>query len=349
DSVLSANSTLSRFRRLFNSRSFVQCPVASTWLNYALDLKTFFAFIDQPLETIRRSECLKFIEHQDRQGYARATINRRLATLSSLFEELQLLDPVQFPRNPINPLRRQKLAGRHSQSLYRKQAQRIPDVIPDAALHTFFTVLPTWRDKTIVLLMWMSCLRVGEVVAIRFEDIECSHKTIQITNPKGGWPRTVYMNDLTFASLNRYLDEERRDLFPEEPALFVAFKGRAQGHPLSVNAIQKSIAYYSKRSGLPHLHPHQFRHTGITQLIQAGMPEPAVRKLVGHHHPASLLPYLHLADSYVEEEFHRAEPAFTTVGLLNLSDEMVETASPHISRNDKGGQGPGGNQEHGGN
>jgi len=37
------------------------------------------------------------------------------------------------------------------------------------------------------------------------------------------------------------------------------------------------------------------------------MAEPAVRKLVGHHHPASLEPYLHLKDEFVAEEFATAQ------------------------------------------
>src|SRR5437870_9850350 len=47
------------------------------------------------------------------------------------------------------------------------------DIIAEKDLQAFFEVLPTWRDRTLILLMWMSCLRISEVVAIRFEDIEC--------------------------------------------------------------------------------------------------------------------------------------------------------------------------------
>lgn len=45
------------------------------------------------------------------------------------------------------------------------------------------------------------------------------------------------MDPLTFAALNRYLDEERGGLFPDEDHLFVAFKGKTRGQPLKVNAV----------------------------------------------------------------------------------------------------------------
>ncbi len=294
-----------------------QSRAYNTWLSYALDLKAFFAVVQQPLAAIGRPHCLAFIDQQDREGLARATINRRLAAVSALFNELQLLDPVRFPHNPVNPLRQERITRQRSQSLYRKQPARIPDSIADGDLHTFLTALPTWRDRTLVLLMWLSCLRISEAVAIRFEDIECSRRSITLPVCKGGRPRIVYMEPRTFAALNRYLDEERRDLFPDQPAVFIAFKGRARGQPLSINALQKLIAYYAAACHLPAIHAHRFRHTGITQLVQHGMAEPAVRKFVGHHHPASLLPYLHLADTYVETEFAHAQAGLDAPAFLN--------------------------------
>jgi integrase/recombinase XerC len=169
--------------------------------------------------------------------------------------------------------------------------------------------LPNWRDRTLVLLMWISCLRVSEVVAIRFQDIECSHRSVRILNAKGNLTRTAFMNPLTFAALNCYLDQERQDRFPDEDHVFVAFKGRTRGNPLSANAVQKMVYYYAEKCGLSHLHTHLLRHTGITHLVQEGMAEAAIRDMVGHRSPDSLSPYLHLCDQFVETEFEQAQAA----------------------------------------
>ena len=176
---------------------------------------------------------------------------------------------------------RSKRAG---QSLYRKQAQPIPQILSREELQLSAT-LPSWRDRTLVLLMWISCLRVSEAVNIRFQDIECSRRSIRIPVTKGNNPRTVFMDPLTFKALNQYLDNERENLFPNEEQVFISLKGRARGHPLSVNAVQKMLTYYAEKCHLDHLHAHLFRHTGITQLVQQGMPEPAIRDMVGHRSP----------------------------------------------------------------
>lgn len=282
----------------------------NTWLAYALDLKLFFSIVGVLPQAVTRQHCLTFIEHQDSQGRAPATINRRLAALSSLFHELHLLDPERFPDNPVYPFERTRQQHRQRGSLYRRQPQRLPDVLDAEQLQALFAAVRTWRDRTLILLMWVSCLRISEALAIRFDDIECSNRSIRIRAGKGGQPRVVYMDALTLEALNRYLDLERGALAPEEPHVFVALKGRARGRPLSVNSLQKLLVYHARRGHLTAFHAHRLRHTGITQLIEKGMPEPAVRKLVGHRHAASLEPYLHLSDDYVAEAFSTAQQAF---------------------------------------
>jgi integrase/recombinase XerD len=169
--------------------------------------------------------------------------------------------------------------------------------------------------------MWISCLRISEAVSLRFEDVECSNRSVRIRHGKGDLERVVYMDHYTFAAFNKYLDEERRNLFPEVDEIFVAFKGRSRGRPLSVNALQHAIDYYAKLCNLS-LHAHLFRHNGITQLVMGGMSEPAIRKLVGHRNAQSLEPYLHLPDRFVEAQFEQAQKALNPLARLPLLPEV---------------------------
>jgi site-specific recombinase XerD len=293
----------------------------NTWVSYAQDLKVFFQTIPKLPEAITRADCLEFMKRQTEAGCSGATINRRLAAISAMFNELCLLEPERFPRNPVYPRDRARGSKQSGRSLYLRQAQPIPQILSGDELRTFFGTLHSWRDRALVLLMWISCLRVSEVARICFQDIECSRRSIHIPVAKGNLPRTVFMDPSTFTVLNQYLDQERKDLFPTVPQIFVAFKGPARGKPLSVNAIQKMISYHAAEGVLPGLHAHLFRHTGITQLVQQGMSEPAIRDLVGHRNPNSLLPYLHLCDQFVEKEFERVQ------GALDLT-MWLETVQP---------------------
>jgi integrase/recombinase XerC len=159
--------------------------------------------------------------------------------------------------------------------------------------------------------MCVSCLRISEALAIRFKDIECGRRSIFIPVTKNRDSRTVFMDVFTFEALNRYLDLERRNLYPNVDNVFIGFKGVSRGKALSVNAFQQLVRYYARKCGLPYLHSHLLRHVGITSLVKTKMPEPVIRKFVGHKDPKSLEPYLHLDTSYIEEEFERSQAAFT--------------------------------------
>jgi len=282
----------------------------NTWANYAHDLKVFFAYVPKTPIMISRKDCVEFIMQQDKEGCSDATINRRLACLSSLFNELKFMEGFEDFRNPIYPRMNLSKNQQRNFGLYRRRGKRIPTIFTEEEIYLLLDSLRTWRDRTIVMLMWISCLRVSEVVAIRFDDLECSHRRIHIPVSKNRNARMVFMDSPTFTVLNRYLDEERQFHFPNIEQIFVGFKGKAKGKPLSVNAVQKMVKYYGNKSGIMNVHAHRFRHTGITRLVQQGMPEPAIRKFVGHLRPESLNPYLHLSDEYVAKEFEKTYGAF---------------------------------------
>ena len=94
----------------------------NTWVSYAQDLKMFFQTIPKLPEAITRADCLEFMKRQDEAGCSGATINRRLAAISAMFNELCLLEPERFLRNPVYPRDRTRGSKRIGQSLYLRQA-----------------------------------------------------------------------------------------------------------------------------------------------------------------------------------------------------------------------------------
>ena len=56
----------------------------NTWINYAHDLKIFFAVIHKTPEQIDRKDCLAFMKQQQQLGLSEATLNRRLAAVEPL-------------------------------------------------------------------------------------------------------------------------------------------------------------------------------------------------------------------------------------------------------------------------
>jgi len=119
-----------------------------TWVNYTHDLKSFFTVVGKQPSAVTRSDCLDFMRLQVQADYTNATINRRLAAISSLFNELHLFDSEQYPLNPVFP--QQRPANRPKQSLYRKQPQHLPQLVTPEEVQTIFEILPSCHRADLV-------------------------------------------------------------------------------------------------------------------------------------------------------------------------------------------------------
>src|SRR5262249_41960352 len=176
------------------------------------------------------------------------------------------------------------------------RAERAPQAPPDHELPALFAAPPTWRDRTLTLVQWVSRLRILEAVAVRFDEVECSHKRIHIHTSKNRDARAISMTDETFTALNRSLDHERAALeragaIVDEEAIFLAFRGPNRSRQICVNALHTLLVYYAAKRAVPHTHTHLLRQTGVTRLLAAGMPEAAVRALVGRTSASSWDPF----------------------------------------------------------
>ncbi|MEJ7801344.1 MAG: tyrosine-type recombinase/integrase [Ilumatobacter sp.] len=60
------------------------------------------------------------------------------------------------------------------------------------------------------------------------------------------------------------------------------------------------------RAGLAHGTCHELRHTCLTRLREAGMALEAVQGQAGHRSIETTRLYLHLADTWLADEYHRA-------------------------------------------
>ena len=94
---------------------------------------------------------------------------------------------------------------------------------------------------------------------------------------KGSKERKTYLTDSARFYLRRYLQE--RDAKPDEP-LFVTLD--APHDRLSVAGIQYMLRQLGRRAGVTGVHPHRFRRTIATDLLNRGMPIEQVKEFLGH-------------------------------------------------------------------
>ena len=86
---------------------------------------------------------------------------------------------------------------------------------------------------------------------------------------------------------------------PEHPLLLPNERGGA----LDRHCVTRMLNRAGRAAGLPHLHPHQLRHTLATQAINRGMSLEAIAAMLGHRSLDMTLRYAKIANRTVADEY----------------------------------------------
>ena len=76
------------------------------------------------------------------------------------------------------------------------------------------------------------------------------------------------------------------------------------GRPLNRHIVTRMLNRVTRRAGLPHIHPHQLRHTLATQAVNRGMRLEAIAALLGHRTLRMTIHYARIANHTVADEYH---------------------------------------------
>ncbi len=142
------------------------------------------------------------------------------------------------------------------------------------------------RNQAILALLAYAGLRRGEVVAANVGDYSRESVSLRVRG-KGNKERVIPLPGAAVAALEAYL-RTRPGLGLEEP-LFVTRRGR-----ISKKVVVKAVARAGKRLGVK-LHPHLFRHTFATELLNRKADLRAIQKLLGHESLATTEVYMHVS------------------------------------------------------
>lgn len=270
-------------------------PEARTWRDYGYDLHFFAQSVgDRPPGEITFRDVDKFISQQLERGFKPSTINRRLASIISLYAFLAPDDDTLVC--PVMPQRH-----------HLRQPQRLPRPVQEDDLRRFFAAIPhrhnimDFRDRAMFTLMLRCGLRIAEVANLQLADLYLDEEYPRlVTKGKGSRERAAYLSPQALHSLQEYLVVR-----PSASSEFVFLSYQLEG--LSTTAIHNRLVLYREQAGLS-LTAHQFRHSFATDLLNADVPITSIQKLMGHRWIESTQTYVLANDQQVREDYYAACP-----------------------------------------
>jgi integrase len=184
------------------------------------------------------------------------------------------------------------------------------------------------RVLLLVLLAGSAGLRRGEIIALRWTDIDLKRKRLRIDSSiwrrqegttKGGRHRIVPMTDELAAALTAHKHIGERVLYDDK------------GGELSNRTIRNWLRQAQRRAGLPLTGAakrekdrggaiHMLRHTFCSHLAAAGVPAKAIQELAGHADLKTTLRYMHLSPG-------DRDAAMATLGAYHRTAEKALKAA----------------------
>ena len=153
--------------------------------------------------------------------------------------------------------------------------------------------------KTLVHMLLITGARRGEVLGLKWSEVDFDRNQIHICNNILYSPdRGIYEDTPKTATSNRYvtLPAETMQLLRQyrvwqnEERLrlgeYYQYQGfvftQENGRPMHPDSVTSWLSKFSKRHGLPHINPHAFRHTMASMLYFNGVDSVSISKRLGH-------------------------------------------------------------------
>jgi len=131
------------------------------------------------------------------------------------------------------------------------------------------------RDLALLDFLYATGCRVSEVVGLNISDVNFATGECIVLG-KGNKERVVYLTEVAAMNLKEYLDS-RKDF---SDALFV--RHGPGGARLAKNGIEALVKRIGKKAGVGNAHPHRYRRTLATNLLDRGMNIQDVAAVLGH-------------------------------------------------------------------
>lgn len=298
------NSRFSSFLQEYYTYLVVHKNISdNTGEAYLRDLSSFLQYTEsvsvKDLNDIKHEHIIGFLTVLSKEsGVTSRTIARYISSLKGFFTYLLQLG--YLTENPIIRIKAPKI----SRDLPAVMSKSEIDALLQAPAADSKQGL---RDKAILELLYACGLRVSELLNLKISDLYFEEEVIRVTG-KGDKERVVPIGSSAISSITVYMKEARPLLAKK------AFSGNfvflnIRGRKLSRMGLWKILHGYITAAGLSEkIHPHTFRHTFATHLVDAGADLRSVQEMLGHSDISTTQIYTHIENDYIKQEHRDYHP-----------------------------------------
>jgi len=256
------------------------------------------------LKKAKREHLKKFLHHLKTEGLSARTLSRKISALKTLFAYLHryhnwdnVADELIFP----------------------KLEKKLPRYLQEQEVEKLFEIADRdrstsgMRNKVMLYLMYVSGMRISELVGITVGQIQFDSNFITVRG-KGGKDRMIPIPEQVMGLLKDYIDTVLPELVDhggrrkKGDFLFpVIYAGKLK--PISRQAFWAILKGLWKKTGSSKsVSPHQLRHSLATHMLKNGVDLRSLQLILGHENLSTVQIYTHLETGYLRNVYDKKHP-----------------------------------------
>ncbi|WP_459568050.1 site-specific integrase [Bradyrhizobium diazoefficiens] len=241
---------------------FLRDPICSLKLS-ELRTEDFARYRDQRLKVIKAT-----------------TLKRQLNPIRHLFEVARSEWGLPIRENLVAKLGLQTKSDRRERRLRPGEMERLEGAA---------RVCRNPLIQRIILFAVATGMRRGEILAMRWDDVNIDQRSLVIPKTKNGHPRTIPLSRDALAVLTPLASSNGR-IFP-----------------MSANGFRLAWERVKARAGIDDLRFHDLRHEAISAFFEKGLSAPEVALISGHRDMTMLFRYSHATRQNILKQFDASE------------------------------------------
>lgn len=261
----------------------IEGAAESTLQRYADENLRLIRFLQKPLFEVTTYDIRFYLSYRRKEkGVSNRTLDGMRRCYSSFFG--WLYSEGMISKNPCTGL---------STIKYKKQVKKPYSA---AEMERLRKACQNIRDLALLDFLYCSGCRVTEVSKLDIADIDFNRMECVVLG-KGNKERVVYLSEVAAMHLQEYLNNRTDD----NPALFCG-KGSKR---LSKNGIEARLKQLGSIAGVDNVHPHRYRRTLATNLLDRGMNIQDVAQILGHADLKTTQVYCYISQKNVQTAYQK--------------------------------------------
>jgi integrase/recombinase XerD len=274
--------------------------------SYERDIHRYMNFLEgkriQKFTEVDEEHISVFIRTLKELGLSPKSISRNISAIKGLHKFL--LSERRTANDPTQNVELPKIGKHLPDVLSVEEVNQILDAADPKAETAKGLV---WRDRAILETLYATGIRVSELTGLKQSNILSDQQLIRVFG-KGSKERLVPIGEPALQWIDEYKRRVRMKLAQNKRTNDAVFLN-ARGTPISRVSVWTIVTEYTKKSGVTkEIHPHTFRHSFATHLLEGGADLRAVQEMLGHADIATTQIYTHIDRELLKQQHRQFHP-----------------------------------------